>query len=101
MIRNLFACSNRTISSISRDHFHLLLSPIRGVAFIPRRRAASKLKMKRKAFDEITKSKPKQHHVQEPERDYCDAVPQKDAKGIIWPAPENAMERARSFIRDW
>ena len=62
---------------------------------------AGNRKMKRKAFDEITKAKPKQQRVRPPVPDYCDATPQRDEGGIVWPATNDAMEKARAFIREW
>ena len=101
MIRDHLACNLRLASLNLRSNSQLLLSPARRTTLLSSRQAASKPKMKRKAFDDISKPRPKQHRVREPEPDYCDAVPQKDANGIVWPAPEEAMEKARVFIRDW
>lgn len=34
--------------------------------------------------------------------DYCDVEPRRDDAGrIIWPAPANAIEEARTFIKEW
>ena len=56
--------------------------------------------MKRKAIEADVASKAKR--MKEPEPDYCDAQPQKSEDGsIIWPAPMDAMESARAFLREW
>ncbi|MCJ1477593.1 hypothetical protein MMC13_006266 [Lambiella insularis] len=55
--------------------------------------------MKRKAADSISAPKPKRS--KEPIPDYCDAQPFRDSKeGIVWPAPEKALEDARQFLRE-
>ena len=57
-------------------------------------------KMKRKAT-ESSKS-PKAKRAREPLPDYCDVVPQRDEQGsIVWPAPAEAIDKARGFIREW
>jgi len=34
--------------------------------------------------------------------DYCDVEPRRDGAGdIVWPAPANAIEEARIFIKEW
>ena len=34
--------------------------------------------------------------------DYCDVEPERDGHGNgIWPAPEEAVEKARAFLREW
>lgn len=56
--------------------------------------------MKRKATETNLSSKAKR--MREPEPDYCDAQPQKSEDGsIIWPASMDAMESARSFLKEW
>ena len=56
--------------------------------------------MKRKATDSDTNSKAKRQR--EPEADYCDVIPRKDGKGnSLWPASEQSIERARSFLKEW
>ena len=56
--------------------------------------------MKRKAIESQKSSKAKR--VREPEPDYCDAQTQEDGNGsIIWPAPTDAIESARSFLEEW
>ena len=56
--------------------------------------------MKRKATEANLSSNAKR--MREPEPDYCDAQPLKNEDGsIIWPAPMDAMESARSFLREW
>ncbi|KAL8794333.1 MAG: hypothetical protein Q9195_003160 [Heterodermia aff. obscurata] len=55
--------------------------------------------MKRKAAESQTSGKAKR--VRQTEPDYCDAQCQRDEHGsIIWPAPLDAMESARSFLKD-
>ncbi|MCJ1322785.1 hypothetical protein MMC15_008135 [Xylographa vitiligo] len=54
--------------------------------------------MKRKATDSSVASKSKRPKEAIP--DYCDVEPRRDAQeGIIWPAPEKAMDEAREFLR--
>ena len=56
--------------------------------------------MKRKATESSTSSKAKRQ--KKPEADYCDVVPRKDSSGkAIWPASEQAIERARDFLQEW
>ena len=56
--------------------------------------------MKRKA--PFSDSVPKAKRQKEPEKDYCDVETVKDSDGsIVWPAPEEAMEKARAFLREW
>ena len=56
--------------------------------------------MKRKATESQASAKAKR--VRETEPDYCDAHCQKDEHdSIIWPAPPDAMESARSFLKEW
>jgi hypothetical protein len=34
--------------------------------------------------------------------DYCDVEPKRNENGKpIWPAPEEAMEKARALIKEW
>ncbi|MCJ1391702.1 hypothetical protein MMC18_004567 [Xylographa bjoerkii] len=55
--------------------------------------------MKRKATD--TSSASKSTRPKEAIPDYCDVEPHRDDReGIIWPAPEKAMDEAREFLRD-
>ncbi|MCJ1291383.1 hypothetical protein MMC34_002926 [Xylographa carneopallida] len=54
--------------------------------------------MKRKATDSSAASKSK--HPKEAIPDYCDVEPRRDEReGIIWPAPEKAVDAAREFLR--
>ena len=56
--------------------------------------------MKRKATESSTNSKAKRQ--KEPDADYCDVVSRKDSSGnTIWPASEQAIERARDFLQEW
>ena len=56
--------------------------------------------MKRKATDSGTDPKAKRH--KEPEADYCDVIPRKDAHGnVVWPASEQSIDRARNFLKEW
>ena len=56
--------------------------------------------MKRKATESQASSKAKR--VREAEPEYCDATCQRDENdSIIWPAPSEAMESARSFLKEW
>lgn len=56
--------------------------------------------MKRKATDLGTDSKAKRQR--EPEADYCDVIPRKDDQGsAIWPASEQSIEHARTFLKEW
>ena len=62
--------------------------------------ATSISNMKRKATDSL--KGPKAKRAREPLQEYCDAAPQRDEQGsIIWPASAEAIERARSFLREW
>ncbi|MCJ1287370.1 hypothetical protein MMC26_006719 [Xylographa opegraphella] len=54
--------------------------------------------MKRKATDASGAVKSKR--PRESIADYCDVEPRRDVRdGIIWPAPEEAMDAARAFLR--
>ncbi len=56
--------------------------------------------MKRKAVD--IKESPQVKRQKEPIPDYCHVQPRKDDNGNqLWPAPSEAVERAREFIREW
>lgn len=56
--------------------------------------------MKRKAADPRPPTKSKRPREQLP--DYCDVEPRRDGSGaIVWPAPEEAIEGAREFMREW
>ena len=55
--------------------------------------------MKRKATDPDLA--PKSKRQKEPEKDYCDATPQKDNGNIVWPAKWKAIEEARAFLTAW
>ena len=56
--------------------------------------------MKRKATD--SQSTPKAKRSKEPLADYCDVEVRKDEEGNpIWPALPEAIENARSFLREW
>ena len=56
--------------------------------------------MKRKATESGPGSKTKRQR--EPEADYCDVATQKDEYGSpIWPAPAEAIEKARAFLTEW
>ena len=56
--------------------------------------------MKRKATE--TQAYAKAKRAKETEPDYCDAECQRDEhNSIIWPAPLDAMESARSFLKEW
>lgn len=56
--------------------------------------------MKRKATESQVSSKAKR--VREAEPEYCDAACQRDENdSVIWPAPSEAMESARSFLKEW
>ena len=56
--------------------------------------------MKRKVTE--TQSSQKAKRQKEPEADYCDVDTRKDEDGSsIWPASEEALEKARSFLREW
>ena len=56
--------------------------------------------MKRKATDSNVTSKPKRQR--EPEPDYCDTPLRRDADGnYVWPAPSQAIEAARGFLKEW
>lgn len=56
--------------------------------------------MKRKATD--AKTGPKAKRQKEPEADYCDVITRKDESGdTVWPASMEAVENARSFLREW
>ena len=59
--------------------------------------------MKRKATLELTsKAKRPKEPEKEIEKDYCDVATQKDDVGdVIWPAPVEAIESARSYLRAW
>ena len=94
----------QSIGRVAINRVHLLSLVVRLTNEIPNRSAttkASNTKMKRKAFDEIAKAKPKVQHVRAPEPDYCDVEPRKDGDEIVWPAPSDAMEKARTFIQEW
>ncbi|KAL8744483.1 MAG: hypothetical protein Q9190_003282 [Brigantiaea leucoxantha] len=55
--------------------------------------------MKRKAVDARGGPKPKRPREALP--DYCDTETQKDDSGtVVWPAPQDAIEGAREFIRN-
>ena len=57
-------------------------------------------KMKRKLGSATSPSKPKKVRAEVP--DYCDVEVRKDARGsVVWPAPEEAMDKARDFLREW
>ncbi len=57
-------------------------------------------KMKRKAGDSLTA--PKAKRAKEPIPDYCDVAPRVDEHGAsVWPASAEAIESARSFLREW
>jgi hypothetical protein len=48
----------------------------------------------------MKKAVPKKPRPQVP--DYCDVALKHDTHGEpIWPAPQDAMEAARAFIREW
>ena len=56
--------------------------------------------MKRKAESTNDATKKKRRQAEVP--DYCDVDPVKDEDGgIIWPAPQEAIEKARGFLREW
>ena len=56
--------------------------------------------MKRKAASSEASPQAKRQAVQLP--DYCDTPLKKADDGSeIWPAPREAMTRARAFIREW
>lgn len=56
--------------------------------------------MKRKADFSVKSPAAKRQRESEP--DYCDAVPRTGGNGFtIWPAPAEAMESARKFLRQW
>ena len=56
--------------------------------------------MKRKALS--SGSPPKAKRQREPEKEYCDVEPRRSEIGeIIWPAPVEAIENARKFLREW
>jgi len=56
--------------------------------------------MKRKAADSGRSAQSKRPREQLP--DYCDVEPRRDDTGaIVWPAPEEAIENAREFLREW
>ena len=57
--------------------------------------------MKRKAGPTATNGvRNKRRQIEVP--DYCDVEPVKDEDGsIIWPAPRQAIEEARGFLREW
>ena len=55
--------------------------------------------MKRKATESASANAKR---AREAEPDYCDAQCQRDEHdSIIWPAPPDAMESARSFLKEW
>lgn len=56
--------------------------------------------MKRKAADSGTVPQAKRQQI--PAADYCDVISRKDEQGnAIWPASIEAIENARSFLREW
>ena len=56
--------------------------------------------MKRKAGPITNTKKAKRQQIEVP--DYCDVELVKDHDNTpIWPAPRQAMEDARSFLREW
>ena len=56
--------------------------------------------MKRKATESL--KTPKAKRIKEPLPEYCDVAPQTDEHGsIVWPAAAEAIESARSFLREW
>ena len=62
--------------------------------------ATATSRMKRKAVD--SDKAPKAKRVREPLPEYCDATPQRGEDGsIIWPASAEAIQSARSFLREW
>ena len=96
-----FAGSTQFATGLRRSLLSLPGGRLNAVRYRTIVQKTANTKMKRKAFDEITKPKPKQQRVRPPEPDYCDATPQRDEGGIVWPAPNDAMEEARAFIRNW
>ena len=83
--------------------FIQFLKPIRVITPAPtatRTYAQRSSRMKRKGglSSELSAAK----RQSEPEPDYCDASLQLDEDGApIWPAPVEAMEVARRFLRQW
>ena len=72
---------------------HLILQRLPPIPF----RLFCAREMKRKATD--TKGLPSKRQ-KEPEPDYCDVETKKDGNGaIIWPAPAEALESARAFLK--
>lgn len=62
--------------------------------------ASSSLRMKRSISESV--KTPKSKKQREPEPDYCDLAPKLGEDGsIIWPAPMEAIEDARKFLRQW
>ena len=60
--------------------------------------AHKSLKMKRKSSEFIESPSKRRQQPEEP--DYCDVKCRRDHNGtIIWPAPEDAIESARAFLR--
>lgn len=59
--------------------------------------------MKRKAAGiQVSSVSSKAKRVREAVPEYCDAACQRDENdSIIWPAPSEAMESARSFLKEW
>ena len=56
--------------------------------------------MKRKASESQASAKTKRARETEP--DYCDAECQRDEHdSIVWPASRDAVESARSFLKEW
>ena len=54
--------------------------------------------MKRKASNNANAPSPKRIES----LDYCDEEPRRAEDGeIIWPAPKDAIEAARAFLKEW
>lgn len=73
---------------------HSLLSPYR-----PATKAAT---IQRRGMKRTATSKPAQAKARAKLPDYCDVEPRRDEAGNpIWPAPAEAIEAARAFIKEW
>ena len=93
-------CQLRPIGALFQCHFQFGRRALVSRAFLP---VASLRGMKRKAASELTSKvkRPKELET-EPKKDYCDVAPQINSAGdIVWPAPAQAIESARSFLKNW
>ena len=63
-------------------------------------KAKAKTTMKRSPASSTGQSKPKRPRVELPEYHATPSV-KTESGDIIWPAPEDQLEAARSFILDW